>query len=198
MTPLPEWHPPPCPTPPPCPAAPQGGPCRPHFTDEERGSQRTPRGSCMGGGQGFPSGGAEREGGGRKGPSWQMKPSLYPSLTCPGLSFPSPCVVRDQSHTCGCILKRVLRAWGPVFEVCSAADSHWPQFAHLPNGEKSPCSQVGLLQAGSLHHGSSLLQSFQPTAPLSSLPAVFPGKRAERPPAPSRPRRAGNPPALPT
>lgn len=81
----------------------------------------------------------QREDGGGKGPCWEMKPSLCP----PSRPAPHLQVVRDRSITCVCFLNSVPRAWGPVLEVCAAAESRGPLFAHLSSGESSPCPRGG-------------------------------------------------------
>ena len=165
----------PCPTPSAaglfrvCPTSPlsRGGDCD---------SKRTPRGELRGGGQG---------GGVPNGPPTTPRPQ------CP------ICAVGLGNHlgTCSWILEPS-PSRDPVFGFSSAPDSCWPLgasvYPSVPCGKRPPLA--GGVSCGLAAHARVPgLQSFQATAPLSSLPAVFPGKRARRPPAPSRPRRVAAP-----
>lgn len=62
-------------------------------------------------------------------------------------------------------------------------------------GRTGPVRRQGLLKADSLHRGACPLQSFQATARLSSLPAVFPGREQSVRLLPRAP--GGQPPARP-
>lgn len=82
-------------------------------------------------------------------------------------------------------------ARGPACGFCSAADSHWPLQASVcpsVHGENRPGHTRGLLPARSLAAPPATAFPGHCPRPAHWLPAVFPGKRAERPPAPSRAR----------
>lgn len=154
-----------------CPTSPlsRGGDCD---------SERTPRGELRGGGQG---------GGVPDGPPTTPRPQC--PIRAVGLG--------NHLGTCSWILEPS-PSRDPVFGFGSAPDSCWPLgasvYPSVPCGKRSPLA--GGVSCGLAAHARVPgLQSFQATAPLSSLPAVFPGKRARRPPAPAPPAGGGPPPS---
>ena len=120
-----------------------------------------------------------------------MAPPTTPRPQCPIRA------VRLGNHlgTCSWILEPS-PGRDPVFGFGSAPDSRWPLgasvYPSVPCGERPPL--VGGVSCGLAARARVPgLQSFQATAPLSSLPTVFPGKRAGRPLAPSCPRQVAAP-----
>lgn len=183
MTTLPEWHPLPHPTPSPLRLLGAG---LASLTDRQgaAGVAKRPSPAQVQ---------VQREGGGGKGPCWEMKPSL-----CSPQTRPPPAGSEGPKHYLCLFPKQCSQGLGSCARGLRGCGLSWASVCPSVQWGEQPLPAGGLLRAGSLHRGARLLQSFQPTAPLSSLPAAFPGKRAQRPLAPSRPRRvlAARPPHI--
>lgn len=78
----------------------------------------------------------------------------------------------------------------PVFGFCSAPDSRWPLgasvYPSVPCGERPPLA--GGVSCGLAPRAGSQAAVFPGHCPAQLAARSVPGKRARRPPAPSRPR----------